>query len=342
MAELSPTERPERFGFLLIPRYSMMAFVSALEPLRVANRLAQRPLYSWRILSRDGAPIAASNALSVVADGAAGDTETYDKLVVAASFEPEGGYDAATTRWLRRLDRAGVSLGAIDTGSFVLAEAGLLDGHRATTHWESLDGFAEQFPKVDVGSGLFIIDRTRFTCAGGTAALDMVLHLIRLRHGRQLAEAVSAQFIHARIRDPQERQRDRADGDASGGSAGHRSGLRRRRHVPPAVGTPVPAPLPAVATALLSGSAAATRPRPAAVQRSVCAGDRARLRLRGDRAFLPRLPRLGGAFAQRGTRRPPSGDPAEPKMTSFSVKHMAQMGKKLDRLRTQSAACNRG
>jgi len=102
---------------------------------------------------------------------------------------------------------AGTALGSIDTGSFLLAWASLLDGHRATTHWESLDSFAEQFPKVDVGSGLFIIDRSRFTCAGGTAALDMMLHLIRLRHGQQLAGAVSDQFIHAKIRDPQERQR---------------------------------------------------------------------------------------------------------------------------------------
>jgi AraC family carnitine catabolism transcriptional activator len=139
------------------------------------------------------------------------DAGGYASVVVSASFDPEAGYDKPTGQWLKQLDRAGVALGSIDTGAFFLAWAGLLDGYRATTHWESLGSFAERFPRIDVGAGLFIIDRSRFTCAGGTAALDMMLHLIRLRHGHQLAAAVSEQFIHAKIRDPQERQRMGAD-----------------------------------------------------------------------------------------------------------------------------------
>ncbi len=185
----------------------MMAFVSALEPLRVANRLAGRTLYRWQIVSRDGGSVAASNDLSLVADRAMTDASGFGSVVVSASFDPEAAYDRRVGQWLKRLDRAGVALGSIDTGAFFLAWAGLLDGYRATTHWESLHGFAEQFPKVAVGSGLFIIDRNRFTCAGGTAALDMMLHIIRLRHGHVLAAAVSEQFIHAKMRDPEERQR---------------------------------------------------------------------------------------------------------------------------------------
>jgi AraC family carnitine catabolism transcriptional activator len=173
----------------------------------VANRLGGRELYRWEIVSHDGGPVAASNNLALVADRAVDQAGTYDSVVACASFEPEAGYDRQIGEWLKRLDRSGVALGAIDTGSFFLAWAGLLDGYRATTHWESLDSFAEQFPRIEVGSGLFIIDRSRFTCAGGTAALDMMLHLIRLRHGHQLAAAVSEQFIHAAIREPQESQR---------------------------------------------------------------------------------------------------------------------------------------
>ena len=202
---------PETIGFLLVPKHSMMAFVSALEPLRVANRLAQRELYRWEIISRDGAPVAASNNLALLADRAMDDARQYASVVVSASFEPEAGYDRDTGQWLKALDRAGVALGSIDNGAFFLAWAGLLDGYRATTHWENLGSFAERFPKIDVGAGLFIIDRNRFTCAGGTAALDMMLHLIRLRHGHKLAAAVSEQFIHAKIREPQERQRMGAD-----------------------------------------------------------------------------------------------------------------------------------
>jgi AraC family carnitine catabolism transcriptional activator len=198
----------ETIGFLLVPLYSMMAFVSALEPLRVANRLSQQALYAWEIVSRDGGPVAASNGLSLLADRAMDEASTrFSKLVVSASFAPEAGYDPATGRWLRALDHAGVALGGMDTGVFFLAWAGLLDGYRATTHWESLPSFSESFPRVETGAGLFIIDRNRFTCAGGTAALDMMLHLIRMRHGQTLAAAVSDQFIHAKIREPQERQR---------------------------------------------------------------------------------------------------------------------------------------
>jgi transcriptional regulator GlxA family with amidase domain len=202
---------PETLGFLLLPKFSMMAFVSAVEPLRVANRLAGAALYQWEIVSLDGASITASNGMALVADRSLGQlsrsASRYRMVVVGAGFEPEQGYDRRIRDWLRRLDRNGVELGAMDTGSFVLARAGLLDGYRATTHWESLDSFREQFPKVEAEGGLFAIDRNRLTCAGGTAALDMMLHVISRRHGHRLATAVSEQFIHARIRDPQDRQR---------------------------------------------------------------------------------------------------------------------------------------
>lgn len=202
---------PETLAFLLLPKFSMMAFVSAIEPLRVANRLAGAELYRWEIVSPDGSTIAASNGMALVADRSLAQLmragARYGMVVVCAGFEPERGYDRRIRDALRRLDRSGVELGAMDTGSFVLARAGLLDGYRATTHWESLDSFREQFPRVEVDAGLFAIDRNRLTCAGGTAALDMMLHVISRRHGHRLASAVSEQFIHARIRDPQDRQR---------------------------------------------------------------------------------------------------------------------------------------
>jgi AraC family carnitine catabolism transcriptional activator len=205
------TDLPEMLGFLLLPKFSMMAFVSAVEPLRVANRLAGATLYQWEIVALEGASIVASNGMALVADRQLGQlarsASRYRTVVVGAGFEPEQGNDRRIRDWLRRLDRNGVELGAMDTGSFVLARAGLLDGYRATTHWESLDSFREQFPKVEIEGGLFAIDRNRLTCAGGTAALDMMLHVISRRHGHRLATAVSEQFIHARIRDPQDRQR---------------------------------------------------------------------------------------------------------------------------------------
>jgi AraC family carnitine catabolism transcriptional activator len=205
--QAAPIETPQTVGFLIAPQFSMLAFVSAVEPLRVANRLAGRELYRWVVVSREGKSVAASNGMSLLADHSLDSRLDLALAVVCAGFEPERYFDRAVRKWLTGLNSRSVDLGAIDTGSFFLAWAGLLDGYRATTHWEGLDSFREAFPKVEADSGLFVIDRNRLTCAGGTAALDMMLHLISLQHGHRLAAAASEQFIHARIRPPSDRQR---------------------------------------------------------------------------------------------------------------------------------------
>jgi transcriptional regulator GlxA family with amidase domain len=198
---------PHRIDFFLVPRFSMMAFTAALEPLRVANLLRGREVYRWQIVSRDGGPVAASSGIAVPADRSIEEMPRVEKMFVCASHAPEQTIDRATLSWLRRLPLAGVMLGAIDTGAWFLARAGLLDGHRATVHWEWQDAFAEKFPDVEVCNSLFEIDRGRLTCAGGTAALDMMLQSIGVDFGQGLAADISEQFIHERIRVSGEAQR---------------------------------------------------------------------------------------------------------------------------------------
>ncbi len=207
MLAMPAIEAPQTLGFLLLSQFSMMAFVSAIEPLRVANRLAGRELYRWEIVSRDGQSVEVSNGMSLVADRALDDAPLYPMLVICAGFEPERHYDRRIKSWLLKLSGAGAERGGQEPRTILPAPAGRHDGYPATTHWESLDSFRETFPKVEVENALFIIDRNRLTCAGGTAALDMMLHLISLQHGHRLATAVSEQFIHAQIRDPLDRQR---------------------------------------------------------------------------------------------------------------------------------------
>jgi len=202
-----PRRAPHHFGFFLVPKFSMMAFSSAVEPLRVANRFGGGDLYRWSILSSDGQPVQASNGMLLIAEGSLLGTHEYSTLVVCAGFDPERHFNARIRSRLRQLDRYGVDLGAIDTGSFLLARCGLLDGYRTTVHWEALESFQERFPKVHVGPYLFEIDRNRLTCAGGTAALDMMLHIIQLEHGYRLSTAVAEQFIHGAIRDAHDLQR---------------------------------------------------------------------------------------------------------------------------------------
>lgn len=200
---------PEDISFLLLPGFSAIGFMSAVEPLRVANRL-RGELYRWHILSVDGAPVAASNGITLNAEAACGDADVGNvgTLFVVAGFEPLVCYTRALGDWLARLDRAGATLGGIDTGGFVLAEAGLFrKTDRLTVHWEALSAFRERYPALDASQELFEIGERRITCAGGTASIDMMLDLIGRRHGADLAAQVSEQFVLSRIRQRSDHQR---------------------------------------------------------------------------------------------------------------------------------------
>ncbi|UEM23691.1 GlxA family transcriptional regulator [Skermanella mucosa] len=203
-----PLEQTGRdIAFLLFPKFSMLAFTCAVEPLRVANQLLGRTCYRWSTASAAGGTVMASNGMTLVPDRRLEEVGTPNMLILCAGFDPQDSFSDTLASPLRRLDRQGTILGAIDSGSLLLARTGLLDGHAATTHWECLDSLAEQYPQVEVQPSIFVIDRRRLTCAGGTAALDMMLHLIRIDCGHRIAVAVSEQFIHPAIRDAGSSQR---------------------------------------------------------------------------------------------------------------------------------------
>ena len=201
-------------AFLLVPNFSMIAFATAVEPIRLANRLSGTPLYSWTVVSKDGWPVRASNGISVNVDRSIDDlkrdypnTRLFDMVVVCAGLGVERYRDDETFGWLRRIERQGTTMAAICTGAYVLARAKLLDGYSCAIHWENLPGFSETFPDIAVSADLFEVDRNRLTSSGGTAALDMMLHLIAERHGSKLATAVSEQCLLDRMRSPHDRQR---------------------------------------------------------------------------------------------------------------------------------------
>jgi transcriptional regulator GlxA family with amidase domain len=198
---------PGVIGFLLVPQFSMIAFTSAIEPLRLANRAAGKPLYAWRLFSRDGAPVRASNGVEVSVDGAFADARSVNAAVVCAGIDVQTFDHRELMATLRRLSSFGAAIGAVCTGTYVLAKAGLLDGYSSTIHWENYEGLLSEFPYLDVTQELFEIDRKRFTCAGGTAAVDMMLSVIMRDHGHELASQVTDQLIHHRIREAGERQR---------------------------------------------------------------------------------------------------------------------------------------
>jgi transcriptional regulator GlxA family with amidase domain len=202
-----PTHLPQPITFYLLPKFSMMGFTSAIEPLRSANRMSGQSLYTWHIVSKDGKPVAASNGILVIPESGIDRVDRCETLILCAGLDVHLYRDKAVFAWLRRLDRQGADIGALSTGSHALARAGLLDGHRCTIHWEGHAAFREEFPQIEVTTELFEIDRNRFTCSGGTAALDLMLNLIALQHGHALAASVSDQFIHERIRAGHDHQR---------------------------------------------------------------------------------------------------------------------------------------
>lgn len=206
------TQAPERFVFVLIPNFSLIAFASALEPLRLANRQIGRELYSWQIVSVDGDTVRASNGVPVAVDQCIADVRlspggTNPTVILCSGAGAEHFHDKELFGWLRRADRAGAAVGALCTGAHVLARAGLLKNHKCTIHWENLPGFMEDFPEIDVAADLFEVDRNRLTCSGGTAALDLMLHLIAEKQGNEVATKISEQCLLDRIRQPHDHQR---------------------------------------------------------------------------------------------------------------------------------------
>lgn len=193
-------DEPETIGFLLLPQFSMVAFSAAIEPLRLANRSASGELYRWTLVSPRGGLERASNGVAVMTDASLDPNGRLPTVIVCSGIDGHWYDDPVVLAWLRHQAARGARVGSVCTGSHILARAGLLNGYRCTIHWENLPGFIENFPDLAVTGDLYTIDRDRFTCAGGTAATDMMLALIAARHGDELARRVSQAMIHEEIR----------------------------------------------------------------------------------------------------------------------------------------------
>jgi len=140
-------------------------------------------------------------------DGPLATLEAASILYVVAAYDPLAHVDRTLKHWLKRQANAGITLGGVDTGAFVLAEAGLLQGFRVTVHWETIAAFIERYPELRTSHEIFEIDGQRITSAGGTASMDLMLELIARRHGRDLAIRVADQFVLGQIRPQKNLQR---------------------------------------------------------------------------------------------------------------------------------------
>ena len=198
---------PRHFVFALLPRFSLLSFAGAIDALRCANRMAERTLYRWTLTGEGGASALSSAGIAVALSGDLPETGRDDTLVLVSGVDVREATTRRVLGWLRREARRGVRIAGLCTASHVLAEAGLLDGRRATIHWENHDGFAEAFPEVELTTSVFTLDDRRMTTAGGTSSIDLFLKIIAIDHGEAFASLVADQLIYASIRTDQDTQR---------------------------------------------------------------------------------------------------------------------------------------
>ncbi len=200
--------------FVLVPKFSMIAFVTALEPLRLANRFLKRKVYDWRVVSLDGRPVSASNGVSIIPDGSLQDLRANrldidkpDYYVVCSGIDVEKISDTDFFNWLRRAQRENAILAGLCTAAWLFAKAGIMENRRCAIHWETLPTFCETFQEVEAHADLYETDGNIMTCAGGTAPLDMMLDVIGRDHGPTVVTWVCEQSLKDKVRGSNDRQR---------------------------------------------------------------------------------------------------------------------------------------
>lgn len=198
---------PTRVGFLLLDNFTLIAHSAAIEPLRMANQLSGQAHYQWFTLNETGESVRASDGQRILLDAPMDDAQDLDIVIVCGGVAPQQAIHKSHLSYLQAMARRGCMIGGVCTGTWALAQAGLLDGYRACIHWAFISGLQEAFPKVLVTSRLFTIEGNRLTASGGTAPVDMMLHLIGQQHGPELMAAISEMIMCDRIRSEQDQQR---------------------------------------------------------------------------------------------------------------------------------------
>ncbi|MFY0310119.1 GlxA family transcriptional regulator [Leisingera sp. D0M16] len=192
---LQPENRPLKTALLVLDECNTLSFAAAVDPMRAANRLAGRAAFDWDYVSATAEPPMLTSGLTVPSIPLAR-LEGCELLIVVAGFQLARHATPSLLAGLRRIAATGATIAGIDGGPWLMAEAGLLDGHPATTHWEDLENFAARFPEVDARNDRFTVSESRLTSGGATPAIEMMLHIIGARHGAGFAARVAGLFLY--------------------------------------------------------------------------------------------------------------------------------------------------
>ena len=198
---------PRRFVFVLLENFTLLSFAAAVDCLRIANLMAGRELYTWVLAGDGGDTVVSAGGVSFNVDMDLGELRRDDHLMICGGRDVQSATNRRIVSWLRREARRGLVVGGLCTAAHTLARAGLLDDKRATIHWENQDSFAEDFPDVNLTKSVFVKDGNRWTTAGGTSSIDLMLQVIADQYGEDLASSVADQQIYSAIRTDQDTQR---------------------------------------------------------------------------------------------------------------------------------------
>jgi len=198
---------PRRFVFVLIENFTLLSFSSALDALRIANRMSGKTLYEWTFIGENEGFVSCSAGTQFKLDNSLIELHRDDTVLLCGGTSIQEATTKKLIGWLRREARRGIIIGGLCTAAYPMAKAGLLDDKKATIHWENQDSFAEEFLEVELTKTVFVCDGNRYTTAGGTSSIDLLLKIIADEHGEELANAVADQMIYSSIRTDQDTQR---------------------------------------------------------------------------------------------------------------------------------------
>ena len=198
---------PRRFVFVLMENFTPLSFSSALDALRIANRMSGKTLYEWTFIGENEGVVSCSAGTQFKLDNSLIELHRDDTVLLCGGTSIQEATTKKLIGWLRREARRGLTIGGLCTAAYPMAKAGLLDEKKATIHWENQDSFAEEFLEVELTKTVFVCDGNRYTTAGGTSSIDLLLKIIADEHGEELANAVADQMIYSSIRTDQDTQR---------------------------------------------------------------------------------------------------------------------------------------
>ncbi len=193
---LQRTDAALEIDLLVLPETNLILVASVIEPLRAANRISGQPLYGWRVFSPDGRPIETKGGIPIPVTGPFRVERETRPLFILSSYNWQRSATAQMRMQLSQAARHRSHIVGIESGSWLLAESSLLDGHRVTIHWEDRADFEAAYPQISVGGDRFVIDGKRITAGGSLPTLDLMLEIIRRRQGYSLALEVSRLFIY--------------------------------------------------------------------------------------------------------------------------------------------------